>query len=75
MHLYVYDCVIHWDVHVGYSGSRCCADNFGTAGCRNNGLLEHCHGTNQHYNVSQIVTLLIIRPMSLFTSCHLCLSS
>ena len=22
MHLYVYDCVIHWDVHVGYSGSR-----------------------------------------------------
>src|SRR4029434_3823980 len=29
MHLYVYDCVIHWDVHVGYSGARCCADNFG----------------------------------------------
>ena len=33
MHLYVYDCVIHWDVHVGYSGLRCCAHNFGTAGC------------------------------------------
>ena len=45
MHLYVYDCVIHWDVHVGYSGSRCCAHNFGTAGCRNNGPSEHCHGT------------------------------
>ena len=45
MHLYVYDCVIHWDVHVGYSGPRCCAHNFGTAGCRNNGLSEHCHGT------------------------------
>src|SRR4029434_2671639 len=43
MHLYVYDCVIHWDVHVGYSGSRCCAHNFGTAGCWNNGLSEHSH--------------------------------
>src|SRR4029434_7486800 len=49
MHLYVYDCVIHWDLHVGYSGSRCCAHNFGTAGCRNNGLSEHCHGTLTHY--------------------------
>src|SRR4029434_4759725 len=44
-HLYVYDCVIHWDVHVGNSGSRCCTHNFGTAGCRKNGLSEHCHGT------------------------------
>src|SRR4029434_6820566 len=41
MYLYVYDCVIHWDVHVGYSGSRCCAHNFGTAGCRTN---EFCVG-------------------------------
>src|SRR4029434_520023 len=48
MHLYVYNCVIHWDVHVGYSGSRCCAHNFGTAGCRNNGPSEHCHGTHSH---------------------------
>src|SRR4029434_7048873 len=32
MHSYVYDCVIHWAVHVGYSGSRCCTHNFGTAG-------------------------------------------
>src|SRR4029434_10584632 len=47
MHLYVYDCVNNWDVHVGYSGSRCCADNFGTAGYRNNGLSEHCHGTKR----------------------------
>src|SRR4029434_5245277 len=46
MHLYVYDCVIHWDVHVGNSGSRCCTHNFGTAGCRKNGLSEHCHGTS-----------------------------
>src|SRR4029434_9090393 len=45
MHLYVYDCVINWDVHVGYSGSRCCAQNFGTAGCPNNGPSEHCLGT------------------------------
>ena len=35
MHLYVYDCVIHWDVHVGYSGSLCCAHNFGIMGFRN----------------------------------------
>ena len=54
MHLYVYDCVIHWDVHVGYSGSRCCAQNFGTAGCRNNGPSEHCHGTT--YTMQQSVT-------------------
>ena len=38
--------MIHWDVHVGYSGSRCCAHNFGTAGCRNNGPSEHCHETD-----------------------------
>ena len=30
---------------MGYSGSRCCTHNFGTAGCRNNGPSEHCHGT------------------------------
>src|SRR4029434_2748860 len=25
---------------------RCCAHNFGTAGCRNNGPSEHCHETD-----------------------------